>query len=70
MKTSLYSPIFINPQAYYVFPYLYDVEPDTKSFIEQAVFAGTLIVQSSDDSAELNNILNGEEWTIENNTNN
>lgn len=50
MRTSLYSPIFINPQAYYVFPQLYDVEPDTKSFIEQAVFAGTLIVQSSDDT--------------------
>lgn len=24
MKTILYNPIFINPQAYYVFPQLYD----------------------------------------------
>lgn len=43
MKTILYNPIFINPQAYYVFPQLYDIEKGD-SFIEPAVYSGYLII--------------------------
>lgn len=50
MRTSLYSPIYINPQAYFVFPQLAVLEPKTDNFVEEAIFAGTLIVQSSDDT--------------------
>ena len=35
MKTCLYQPIFINPQAYFVFPSLYHIEKGD-SFIEPA----------------------------------
>lgn len=41
MKTILYNPIFINPQAYYVFPQLYDIEKGDL-FIEPAVYSGYL----------------------------
>lgn len=44
MKTILYNPIFINPQAYYVFPQLYDIEKGG-SFIEPAVYSGYLIIE-------------------------
>lgn len=45
MKTILYNPIFINPQAYYVFPQLYDIEKGD-SFIEPAVYSGYLIIEN------------------------
>lgn len=45
MKTILYDPVFINPQAYYVFPQLYDIQPKENDYIEQAIFAGKLIVK-------------------------
>ena len=35
MKTILYQPIFINPQAYFVFPSLYHIEKGD-SYIEPA----------------------------------
>lgn len=35
MRTILYQPIFINPQAYFVFPQLYHIEKGD-SFIEPA----------------------------------
>lgn len=44
MKTILYNPIFINPQAYYVFPQLYDIEKGD-SFIEPAVYSSYLIIE-------------------------
>lgn len=44
MKTILYNPIFINPQAYFVFPQLYDIEKGD-SFIEPAVYSGYLIIE-------------------------
>ena len=44
MKTILYNPIFINPQAYYVFPQLYDIEKGDQ-FIEPAVYSGYLIIE-------------------------
>lgn len=44
MKTILYNPIFINPQAYYVFPQLYDIEKGD-SFIEPAVYSGYLLIE-------------------------
>lgn len=48
MKTVLYNPVFINPQAYYVFPQLYDIQPKTEDYIEQAIFVGKLMIQTSD----------------------
>lgn len=51
MKTVLYRPVFINPQAYYVFPQLATLEPKTTDFIEPAIFTGKLVVQF-DDSLE------------------
>lgn len=44
MKTCLYKPIFINPQAYYVFPQLYNIEPKNTDLIEYAQYSGQLIV--------------------------
>lgn len=44
MKTILYNPIFINPQAYYVFPQLYDIEKGDQ-FIEPAVYSGYLLIE-------------------------
>lgn len=35
MKTILYQPLFINPQAYFVFPQLYHIEKGD-SYIEPA----------------------------------
>lgn len=49
MKTVLYRPIFINPQAYYVFPQLYDIEPRRNNiYKEQAIFAGRIDVYDVD----------------------
>lgn len=44
MKTILYNPIFINPQAYYVFPQLYNIEKGD-SFTEPAVYSGYLLIE-------------------------
>lgn len=44
MKTILYNPIFINPQAYYVFPQLYDIEKGDQ-FIQPAVYSGYLLIE-------------------------
>lgn len=43
MKTILYQPLFINPQAYFVFPQLYHIEKGD-SFIEPANITGQLII--------------------------
>lgn len=48
MKTCLYQPIFINPQAYFVFPSLYHIEKGD-SFIEHANITGQLIVNTLTD---------------------
>lgn len=48
MKTILYQPIFINPQAYFVFPSLYNIEKGD-SFIEPANITGQLIVNTLTD---------------------
>ena len=45
MKTCLYQPIFINPQAYFVFPSLYHIEKGD-SFIEPANITGQLIINT------------------------
>lgn len=44
MKTISYNPIFINPQAYYVFPQLYNIQKGD-SFIEPAVYSGYLLIE-------------------------
>lgn len=56
MKTILYNPIFINPQAYYVFPQLYDIEKGD-SFIEPAVYSGYLLIEDliSNTSSQVTN---------------
>lgn len=48
MKTILYQPIFINPQAYFVFPQLYDIEKGD-SFVEPANVTGQLIINTLTD---------------------
>lgn len=50
MKTSLFNPIFVNPQAYFVFPQLYDIVPEYKTLVEPCIFTGTLKVQNSDNT--------------------
>lgn len=45
MKTILYQPLFINPQAYFVFPQLYHIEKGD-SFIEPANITGQLIINT------------------------
>lgn len=42
MKTILYQPLFINPQAYFVFPQLYHIEKGDPYMEEVANFAGTI----------------------------
>lgn len=47
MKTLLYNPIFINPQAYYVFPRLTRyLQPDNESTSEPANYIGTIEVKA------------------------
>lgn len=45
MKTILYRPLFINPQAYFVFPQLYHIEKGD-SYIEPANITGQLIINN------------------------
>lgn len=53
MKTCLYNG-YMNPFAYQVFPQLYDIQPKTDDFIEQARFNGTLrVISMSDESDDL-----------------
>lgn len=57
MKTILYQPIFINPQAYFVFPQLYHIEKGD-SFIEPANITGQLIINTfTQDSVKSNKLL-------------
>lgn len=49
MKTILYQPLFINPQAYFVFPSLYHIEKGD-SYVEPAVYTGQLLIDVVDDS--------------------
>lgn len=59
MKTILYNPIFINPQAYFVFPQLYDIEKGD-SFIEPAAYAGQLMIENLTDNTKVmleNNVM-------------
>lgn len=48
MKTILYQPLFINPQAYFVFPQLYHIEKGD-SYIEPANITGQLIINNLSD---------------------
>lgn len=74
MKTILYQPIFINPQAYFVFPQLYHIEKGD-SYIEPANITGQLIIQNLSCNAEIpeqeNSILlvdgtsQGTEWIMQ-----
>lgn len=50
MKTILYKPIYINPQAYFVFPQLAVLEPKTDNFVEEAIFTGFLLIDPIDES--------------------
>ena len=53
MKTCLYNG-YMNPFAYQVFPQLYDIQPKTDDFIEQARFNDTLrVISMSDESDDL-----------------
>lgn len=56
MKTILYQPLFINPQAYFVFPSLYHIEKGD-SFIEPANITGQLIINTLTDDPTLTPII-------------
>lgn len=57
MKTILYQPLFINPQAYFVFPQLYHIERGD-SYIESANITGQLIINDLTQSLTSTPILN------------
>ena len=57
MKTILYQPLFINPQAYFVFPQLYRIEKGD-SYIEPANITGQLIINDLTKSLTSTPILN------------
>lgn len=57
MKTILYRPLFINPQAYFVFPQLYHIEKGD-SYIEPANITGQLIINDLTQSLTSTPILN------------
>ena len=57
MKTILYQPLFINPQAYFVFPSLYHIEKGD-SYIEPANITGQLIINDLTQSLTSTPILN------------
>lgn len=57
MKTILYQPLFINPQAYFVFPQLYHIEKGD-SYIEPANITGQLIINELTKSLTSTPILN------------
>lgn len=57
MKTILYQPLFINPQAYLVFPQLYHIEKGD-SYIEPANITGQLIINDLTQSLTSTPILN------------
>lgn len=50
MRTILYQPVYINPQAYFVFPSLYHIEKGD-SYVELAVYTGQLLIDVVDGSA-------------------
>lgn len=60
MKTILYQPLFINPQAYFVFPQLYHIEKGD-SYIESANITGQLIINDLTKSLTSTPILNNEQ---------
>lgn len=57
MKTILYQPLFMNPQAYFVFPQLYHIEKGD-SYIEPANITGQLIINDLTQSLTSTPILN------------
>lgn len=57
MKTILYQPLFINPQAYFVFPQLYHIEKGD-SYIEPANITGQLIISDLTKSLTLTPTIN------------
>lgn len=50
MRTILYQPVYINPQAYFAFPSLYHIEKGD-SYVEPAVYTGQLLIDVVDGSA-------------------
>lgn len=52
MKTCLYRPITLNIIAYQIFPQLYDIQPSLDSYIEQAHFNGTLLIDNLTDNVK------------------
>lgn len=42
MSTVLYNPIIVNPQAYLVFPGLYELIPNTTDYIGYCTYTGIL----------------------------
>lgn len=57
MKTILYQPLFINPQAYFVFPQLYHIEKGDP-YIEPANITGQLIINNLSEGLTLTPTVN------------
>ena len=57
MKTILYQPLFINPQAYFVFPQLYHIEKGD-SYTEPANITGQLIINNLSEGLTLTPTVN------------
>ncbi len=57
MKTILYQPLFINPQAYFVFPQLYHIEKGD-SYIEPANITGQLTINNLSEGLTLTPTVN------------
>lgn len=57
MKTILHQPLFINPQAYFVFPQLYHIEKGD-SYIEPANITGQLIINNLSEGLTLTPTVN------------
>lgn len=57
MKTILYQPLFINPQAYFVFPQLYHIEKGD-FYIEPANITGQLIINNLSEGLTLTPTVN------------
>lgn len=55
MRTILYQPVYINPQAYFVFPSLYHIEKGD-SYVEPAVYTGQLLIDVVDDADQTEQI--------------
>lgn len=66
MKTILYTPRFVNPHAYDIFPQLGNIIPNAEDYFEYARFSGTLIVSNINDNTDYQTFQNTNEIDLSN----